>query len=71
VPINAIQKSENGDFVFVDEGGIAKKRVVTEGASYGGKTEIKTGLQQGDKLITDGASEIEDGDKIRVLQANN
>lgn len=71
VPINAIQKSEKGDFVFVDEQGIAKKRVVTEGASYGGKTEIKTGLQTGDKLITDGASEIEDGDKIRVLQKNN
>ena len=71
VPINAIQKSEKGDFVFVDENGFAKKRVVTEGASYGGKTEIKTGLQPGDKLITDGASEIEDGDKIRVLQKNN
>lgn len=71
VPINSIQKSENGDFVFVDVNGIAKKKVVTEGASYGGKTEIKTGLQPGDKLITDGASEIEDGDKVRVLQANN
>ena len=71
VPINAIQKSERGDFVFVDENSIAKKKVVTEGASYGGKTEIKTGLQPGDKLITDGASEIEDGDKVRVLQASN
>jgi membrane fusion protein (multidrug efflux system) len=71
IPLNAIQKSESGDFVFVDEKGIAKKKVVTEGASYGGKAEIKTGLQPGDKLITNGASEIEDGDKVRVLQANN
>ena len=71
IPLNAIQKSESGDFVFVDEKGIAKKKVITEGASYGGKTEIKTGLQPGDKLITNGASEIEDGDKVRVLQANN
>jgi len=71
VPINSIQKSEAGDFVFIDDKGYAKKKNVIEGASYGGKTEIKTGLQPGDKLITDGASEIEDGDKIRVLQSIN
>jgi RND family efflux transporter MFP subunit len=71
VPINAIQKSESGDFVFVNENGIAKKKNITEGASYAGKTEIKGGLQPGEKLITDGASEIEDGDKIRVLQSIN
>lgn len=71
VPINSIQKSESGDFVFVDENGVAKKKNVTEGASYAGQTEIKSGLQPGEKLITDGASEVEDGDKIRVLQSIN
>jgi membrane fusion protein, multidrug efflux system len=71
VPLNAVQKSESGDFVFVDENGFAKKKNISEGATYGGKTEIKTGLQPGEKLITDGASEVEDGDKIRVLQTIN
>jgi len=71
VPVNAIQKSEKGDFVFVNENGTAKKKNVIEGASYGGKAEIKTGLTAGDKLITDGSSEVEDGDKIRVLQSAN
>jgi len=71
VPQNAIQKSETGDYVFVNDNGIAKKKVVTEGATYAGKTEIKTGLVAGDKLVTDGASEIEDGDKLRVLQSGN
>jgi membrane fusion protein (multidrug efflux system) len=71
VPLNAIQKSESGDFVFVDENGFAKKKNITEGASYGGKAEIKQGLQPGEKLITDGASEVEDGDKIKVLQSIN
>jgi membrane fusion protein (multidrug efflux system) len=70
VPLNAIQKSETGDFVFVNENGIAKKKNVTEGASYGGKSEIKSGLTLGDQLITDGASEIEDGDKVKVLKSN-
>ena len=71
VPINAIQKSESGDFVFVDENGYAKKRVIVQGTSYGGKAEIKSGLKPGDKLVTDGASEIEDGDKLKVLQVIN
>ena len=71
VPVNSIQKSESGDFVFVDENGIAKKKNIVQGASYGDKAEVKSGLQPGEKLITDGASEIEDGDKIRVLQSIN
>lgn len=71
VPVNAIQKSEKGDFVFVNENGIAKKKNVIEGASYGGKAEIKSGLKPSDILITDGSSEVEDGDKIRVLQSVN
>jgi multidrug efflux pump subunit AcrA (membrane-fusion protein) len=65
--MNSIQKSENGDYVFVNVNNIARKKVVTEGASYGGKVEIKTGLNVGDKLITDGSTEIEDGDKVKVL----
>jgi membrane fusion protein (multidrug efflux system) len=69
VPLNSIQKSESGDFVFVDENGFAKKRTIREGKSYGGKTEVTDGLKQGDKLITEGASEVEDGDKIRVLKS--
>lgn len=71
VPVNAIQKSEKGDFVFVNDNGTAKKKNVTEGASYAGKAEIKTGLMAGDKLITDGSSEVEDGDKVKVLQSGN
>ena len=71
VPINAIQKSESGDFVFVDENGIAKKKIIVQGATYAGKAEIKSGLQPGDKLVTDGASEIEEGDKLKVLQVIN
>ncbi|MGZ3891006.1 MAG: efflux RND transporter periplasmic adaptor subunit [Mucilaginibacter sp.] len=71
VPVNAIQKSEKGDFVFVNDNGTAKKKNITEGASYGGKTEIKSGLVVGDKLITDGSTEVEDGDKVKVLQSVN
>jgi hypothetical protein len=71
VPVKAIQKTEAGDFVFVNENGIAKKKNIIEGSSYGGKSEIKSGLAVGDKLITEGASEVEDGDKVKVIQPGN
>ena len=67
VPINAIQRSETGDYVCVHENGIAKKKLVKVGATYGGKSEILSGLTAGEQLVTDGASEIEDGDKLTVL----
>ncbi|QQL51383.1 efflux RND transporter periplasmic adaptor subunit [Mucilaginibacter ginkgonis] len=71
VPVKAIQKSEGGDYVFVNQNGVAKRKNVKVGASYGGKSEIVSGLSAGDQLVTDGASDIEDGDRIKVAQAAN
>ena len=71
VPVNAIQRSEAGSFVFLDQNNAAKKVAVTLGATYGGITEIKSGLKGGEQLINQGASEVEDGDKIKVVQSDN
>lgn len=70
VPLNAVQRSEAGDYVFVDEAGIAKRKSVKVGASYGGFSEILSGLTAGEQLVTEGASEIEDGDKLKVLPSS-
>jgi RND family efflux transporter MFP subunit len=66
VPVKAIQKSETGDFVFLNNNGVAKKLIVKVGSTYGGQSEILSGLKAGDALVTDGASDIEDGDRIKV-----
>jgi len=71
IPTKAIQKSENGDYVFINVNGIARKKVITEGASSNGMNEIKSGLSVGDQVITDGASELEDGDQVKVLATGN
>ncbi|AYL99397.1 efflux RND transporter periplasmic adaptor subunit [Mucilaginibacter celer] len=71
VPVKAIQKSENGDYVFVNQNGVAKQVNVKSGVTYNGKTEILSGLKAGDKLVVEGATEIEDGDKIKVVQSAN
>jgi membrane fusion protein (multidrug efflux system) len=70
IPQKAVQKSEAGDYVFVNLNGIAKRKTVTEGAISGGVIEIKSGLAVGDIVVTEGASELEDGDKIKVLAGN-
>jgi membrane fusion protein, multidrug efflux system len=69
IPLNAVQRSETGDYVFVADNNTAKKKVVKLGATSGGRIEIVSGLSIGDKLITAGASEVEDGDKIKISQS--
>lgn len=68
IPVKAIQQSETGDYVFVNENGVAKRAVITEGSISGGMAEVTSGLKAGDQVIVDGAADIEEGDKVRVLQ---
>jgi RND family efflux transporter MFP subunit len=68
VPLKVLQKSELGDYVFVNEGGIAKRRIVKTGATYNSQTEILSGLREGEQLITMGAADIEEGDHVNVIQ---
>ena len=69
VPINSIQKSTDGEFVYVAETNgnktIAKRKVVESGMIYDGFTEIKSGLVANDKVITNGFQNIIEGDAIR------
>ncbi len=68
VPVNTLQTGENGKFVLVaaKEGDkmVAKKRDVVIGQLYGDNIEIKSGLQPGDQLITDGFQGLFDGQPI-------
>ena len=69
IPLNSVQRSETGNYVFVNENGLAKKKNVKLGVTYGGQIEILSGLTNGDQLITAGGSEVQDGDKIKVSQS--
>lgn len=68
IPINILQNDEKGKFVMVavDEKGkkIARKTPVIVGELYGDKLEIRTGLQAGDQLITNGFQSLYDGQVI-------
>ncbi len=67
IPLNAIQRSDTSTYVFINQNGTAKKVSVKVGATYGGKSEIISGLKGNEELITEGAADLEDGDKVKVL----
>ncbi len=61
--------SESGkSFVYIDNNGQATRRDVTLGIESGINIEIKSGLNVGDKLITEGQSLLSEGTKIKVIQ---
>jgi RND family efflux transporter MFP subunit len=68
VPIKAVQQSEAGDYVYVNVNGVAKRASIKQGAISGGVVEVISGLNAGDQVIIDGAADVEEGDKVRVLQ---
>jgi multidrug efflux pump subunit AcrA (membrane-fusion protein) len=68
IPVNTLQNDEKGKYVLVaaKENGklVAKKRPVVVGELSGDKLEVKSGLQAGDQLITDGFQGLYDGQAI-------
>ncbi|MFD0794153.1 efflux RND transporter periplasmic adaptor subunit [Mucilaginibacter litoreus] len=69
IPVKAIQRAEDGDYVYVNANGTAKRTVIKPGVTYGGMTEVLSGLKAGDQIVTEGAADIEDGDKIKATQS--
>ena len=72
VPINVVQTDEKGKFLYIAETAngktVARKRVVITGESYGGVTEIKSGLQSNEQIITEGYQSVYDGQAITVAK---
>ena len=69
IPVNCIQNADGENFVYiaVKEGSrtTAKKRVVNVGVTYNDKAEIIGGLAKGEQLITEGYSDLNDGELIK------
>jgi len=69
VPINVVQNSEEGKYVFIaaDDNGklVAKKKLVNVGLTYNGDTEISSGLNKADKVITQGYQDLNEGELLK------
>jgi len=69
VPSAAIQRGAQGTVVYVvKEDSTVTLRPVTTGATEGQVTEVVTGLQAGERVITDGVDRIREGAKVEVTQ---
>ncbi len=68
VPRNLVSVDENGQFVYVEKDGTAEKKYISNGQSSGIYYEVSKGLEPGDKLITKGTSQLNNGVKVNVIQ---
>ncbi|HEY0058524.1 MAG TPA: efflux RND transporter periplasmic adaptor subunit [Flavisolibacter sp.] len=68
IPVNTLQNDDKGKFVMVavNEGGklIARKRTIVVGELYQDQLEVRSGLQAGDQLITEGFQNLYEGQLI-------
>jgi len=66
VPISVIQKTSKGDMLYIADGNVAKAVYVKTGANSNGQLEILSGLNAGDKIITAGFDDLDNGDPIAI-----
>ncbi len=65
VPVGALRHGNDGDFVFVlnDDHTVAL-RPVTRGQATVDKVQIASGLQVGERVVTEGADRLRDGSRV-------
>ncbi|MCL6524500.1 MAG: efflux RND transporter periplasmic adaptor subunit [Thermoflavifilum sp.] len=67
VPINVVQQTESGNYVFIAEGNYARQVNVVIGKAYKDRVEIVSGLKPGDQLIINGYLDLEDHSPIQIV----
>jgi membrane fusion protein (multidrug efflux system) len=65
VPVSAIQNAESGKYVITVVNGKAKRATVKAGKTIDGKTEILSGLNEGDKIVVTGIDDLNEGDPVK------
>lgn len=71
VPSAAVLNREGVSSVFVLDGDIARSRKVETAVRSDSWLGIRSGLQLGDRVVTEGAGYLKDGDRVRVAPALN
>jgi multidrug efflux system membrane fusion protein len=70
VPAAAIRHGPNGDYVYVvDAEQVATMRAVTVGPASDDAVSITTGLNAGERVVTEGGDRLTDGTRVRLPDA--
>ena len=69
IPQKAVMQRGQLTSVFVvDQSGVARLRLVKTGKSFDEKIEVLSGLNDGDEIVVDGLSAVQDGSRVRDVQ---
>lgn len=69
IPISAIQRNDGGPYVFVvGEGNKVATRKVSLGEIQGEQVEVRSGLNAGETVVTEGLDRLRDGQTVKVTQ---
>lgn len=66
VPISALQKTAEGEMVYVIDGNTARSAIIKTGRISNGKVEVLDGLKPGDKLVVAGFEDLDNGEKVNI-----
>jgi len=67
VPVPAVQRGEPGTYVYlINANNTVTARPVKLGPTDGGFTAVLSGLQPGDRVVTDGTDRLRDGVTVTV-----
>ena len=68
IPEQAILTAKDYSYVFVVDKDTAKLQKITMGVNNDGNTQILTGINSGDMIVTLGHEKLKDGSKIQIIQ---
>lgn len=68
VPLFSLISTDTGRHTFVDENGEARRRDIEVGFLRGSEVFVRSGLEDGDRLIVVGHRDLRDGDMIAVRE---
>jgi len=68
VPLTSVVERTGQKYVFLAAGGLARLNAVTLGAVVGDTVEILSGLKGDEQIVTTGAGQLNDKDKINTIK---
>jgi membrane fusion protein (multidrug efflux system) len=69
IPFYSVISRNDEQFVYIEENGVARKRHVRLGTMEKWMVQVIDGLSPGDKLIVEGHRDVENDQKVKVVQA--
>ncbi len=69
IPFYSVISRNDEQFVYIEEDGVAKKRTIQLGIMEKWMVQITDGLKPGDRLIIEGHRDVENDQKVKVIQA--